>query len=90
LVPGAPDDEGHAPKGEHALHQPWTFWYDVADMNTGGKKGDWGASLKKLLEFNSVEQFWVSGGNARQLPLHGPLTEQHAQTSLSQPCCARW
>jgi len=59
LVPGAPDDEGHAPKGEHALHQPWTFWYDVADQSGGGgKKADWGASLKKLLEFNSVEQFW--------------------------------
>jgi len=52
---GASAEESAAPRPEHPLHQSWTFWYDVSD----GKPKEWGQSLRKLIEINSVETFWV-------------------------------
>lgn len=44
-------------KGEHLLHQRWTFWYDLKDVGKA-TASNWGMSLKKLMDFESVEQFW--------------------------------
>ena len=43
-------------KNEHLLHQRWTFWYGLKDAKSTAQ--NWGMSLKKLMEFQSIEQFF--------------------------------
>ena len=66
LADGASDGDdtaaAAAPAPHHELHQRWVFWHDVSD----GKPKEWGASLVKLYEFNTVENFWSVVHTARE------------------------
>eukprot|EP00003_Mantamonas_plastica_P000917 TRINITY_DN106_c0_g3_i1.p1 TRINITY_DN106_c0_g3~~TRINITY_DN106_c0_g3_i1.p1 ORF type:complete len:258 (-),score=65.50 TRINITY_DN106_c0_g3_i1:234-1007(-) len=42
---------------KHPLQNTWVMWYDRPDKNTD--QGNWLASLKKICEFNTVEDFWA-------------------------------
>lgn len=55
----ASDDVGDVAKArhEHLLHSRWSFWYDLKDQGKPNQQS-WGASLKKLMDFESVEQFF--------------------------------
>jgi hypothetical protein len=55
----ADDDVGDVARmrNEHLLHQRWTFWYDLKDQGKPNH-ASWGASLKKLMDLESVEQFF--------------------------------
>jgi len=50
-------------RGEHLLHQRWSFWFDVADGSKPPNPKDWGASLRKMLDFVSIEGFWGTINN---------------------------
>ena len=68
----------------HELHQRWTFWHDVSDQ-TGGKPKEWGMSLVKLYEFNTIEHFW-SGENKQPEATPRPAREQSAH--FLSHCCS--
>jgi hypothetical protein len=48
-------------KGPHPLEKSWVLFYDSA-LQSGRRGGanDWAKSMKRIAEFNTIEQFWVS------------------------------
>eukprot|EP00727_Mastigamoeba_balamuthi_P012585 m51a1_g795 putative eukaryotic translation initiation factor 4e (205) ;mRNA; r:641791-643020 len=42
---------------KHPLQCTWTMWFD-AGAGAPQKRGDWSANLKKLIDVDTVEDFW--------------------------------
>jgi len=49
------------PSKKHLLHNEWTLWYDSRNETNKARPATaavWGASVREVLSFNSVEDFW--------------------------------
>jgi translation initiation factor 4E len=47
------------PNVKHPLYRGWTLWFD-SQLTSGKRPGgnDWGANIKEVYSFHSVEDFW--------------------------------
>lgn len=43
---------------KHQLHRTWTMWYDTPDPTKKPDPTNWHANIKKIICFDTVEDFW--------------------------------
>ncbi|PKI69075.1 hypothetical protein CRG98_010544 [Punica granatum] len=61
------ESKGAVANQPHPLEHSWTFWFDSGSSKT--KQAEWGASMRPIYTFSTVEEFWSLYNN-----IHHPST----------------
>ncbi|KAG6573340.1 hypothetical protein SDJN02_25256 [Cucurbita argyrosperma subsp. argyrosperma] len=75
----------------HPLEHSWTFWFD--NPSAKSKQATWGASIRPIYTFSTVEEFWSVYNNIHhpsKLALRADLYcfKHHIEPKWEDPVCA--
>ncbi|KXS18294.1 eukaryotic translation initiation factor 4E [Gonapodya prolifera JEL478] len=71
---------------KHPLNTPWTLWYDTPGQKRANAS-NWQQSLKKLVTFDTVEDFWGVFNNVLKASELAPGSNYHVFRAGIQPAC---